>query len=62
MRKYTTFLRSCRNWNEFAHAEKIVKNTGLTYDEAREECQNFNSNLTEKQIENGTKLEFTEDF
>lgn len=61
MPTYYTFLRSARNWQEFAQAEKIVQNTGLTYSEAREECREYNANLTETEIENGTKLEFTEE-
>lgn len=56
---YATFLRSCRNWQEFAQAEKIIQDTGLTYAEARDACQAYNANLTEREIENGTKLEFT---
>lgn len=56
---YSTFLRSARNFREFAQAEKIVQDTDLTYEEAREACQQYNSNLTEKEKENGTKLEFT---
>ena len=56
---YYTFLRSCRNWREFAEAEKITQDTGLSYDEAREACQDFNANRSERQIEAGTKMEFT---
>jgi hypothetical protein len=61
MKTYFTFLRSCKNWKEFASAEKIVRNTGLTYEEARQECLEYNANLTEKEKEEGTKLEFTEE-
>jgi len=57
---YTTFLRTCNNWKEFAKAEKLVQDTGLTYAEAREACQQYNANLTEAEQEAGTKLEFTE--
>lgn len=57
---YSTFLRSARNFREFAQAEKIIKDTGLTYEEAREACLNYNANLTDSEKENGTKLEFTE--
>lgn len=56
----STFKRSCRNWEEFASAEKIIQETGLTYQEAKEACRQFNDNLTEKEIEVGTKLEFTD--
>ena len=61
MKTCTTFLRSARNFQEFASAEKTIQDTGLSYEEAREACLNFNSNLTEKEIELGTKMEFTED-
>lgn len=57
-RIYTTFKRSCRNWSEFASAEKIIVDTDLTFEEARDACKDFNQNLTEEEIERGTKLEF----
>jgi hypothetical protein len=56
---YYTFLRSCRNWQEFASADKVTQETGLTYSEAREACEQFNANLTEAQKEAGTRMEFT---
>lgn len=56
---YTTFLRSCRNWQEFATAEKIIHDTGLSYSEARAACEEFNANRSESDIESGTKMEFT---
>lgn len=58
---YYTFIRSCRNWREFASAEKVTQDTGLSYSEAREACEQFNANLTESQVEAGTKLEFTKE-
>jgi len=61
MPTYYTFKRSCRNWREFASAEKETVETGLSYTEAREACQQFNANLTEAEQEAGTKLEFTEE-
>ena len=61
MKLYYTFKRSARNWREFAEAEKITQETGLTFTEAREACLQFNSNLTEAEQEAGTKLEFTEE-
>ena len=33
--------------------------TGLTIDEARRQCDEFNENRTAAQIRKGTKLEFT---
>ena len=35
---YRTFKRSCRNWQEFAKARKFTDMTGLTYDRARDRC------------------------
>ncbi len=56
---YVTFLRSARNFQEFASADKIVQETDLTYTEAREACQNFNEHRTDAEIEAGTKMEFS---
>lgn len=56
---YSTFIRSARNFQEFASAEKIVQETDLIHEEARAACQNFNSNLTDAEKEAGTKMEFT---
>jgi hypothetical protein len=59
MTTYKTFKRSCRNWQEFARARKITESTGLTYEQARQQCEYFNNNRTPAQIRKGTKLEFT---
>ena len=59
MTYYKTFKRSCTNFQEFARARKITEETGLTYDQARERCKEFNENRTSAQIRKGTKLEFT---
>lgn len=56
--KYTTFLRSARNFKEFSSAEKIPQESDLTLNEAREACANFNDHRTEEEIEAGTKMEF----
>lgn len=55
---YRTFKRSCRNWTEFAKARKITEDRGLTYEEAKKRCEEFNKNLTPRQISKGTKMEF----
>ena len=55
---YKTFIRSCTNFEEFAIAEKSDQSIGLTLDEARQECAEFNNNRDEEQIEAGTKMEF----
>ncbi len=60
MPQYYTFLRSARNFEEFASAEKIVQDTDLTIEEAQAACRDFNSHLSEAEVELGTKMEFTE--
>lgn len=59
MTRYKTFKRSARNWQEFTSARKITVETGLTYEQARQRCEEFNNNRTPAQIRKGTKLEFT---
>ena len=56
---YRTFKRSCRNWDQFAHNRKITQSTGLTYSQAKEECEAYNKNRTAAQIRKGTMMEFT---
>jgi hypothetical protein len=58
---YRTFLRSCTNWTEFANSPKVTQESGLTLQEARERCKEFNDNLTDEEKEKGTKLEFDEE-
>jgi len=60
MASYYTFLRSVKSWEDFSSARKITVDTGLTYDEARDRCQAYNANRTRRQINKGTKMEFTE--
>jgi hypothetical protein len=55
---YRTFKRSCRNWREFASARKFTDRTGLTYEEARQRCEDLNKELTRAQQKKGTKYEF----
>jgi hypothetical protein len=59
MTYYKTFKRSCTSFATMASARKITEETGLTYEQARQRCEDFNSNRTSKQISKGTKLEFT---
>lgn len=61
MEMYKTFKRSCTNLEEFARARKITVDRGLTYEEARRQCQQFNNNRTARQIRRGTKMEFTKE-
>ncbi len=58
---YKTFKRSCTNWAEFSSARKVTVDTGLTADEARRACQEYNATRTAAQIRKGTKMEFTEE-
>lgn len=58
---FTTFIRSARNFEEFARAEKQVQETGLTIEQARKACLGFNQNRTDAQKEVGTMMEFTAD-
>jgi TRAP-type uncharacterized transport system substrate-binding protein len=59
MTTYKTFIRSCRNWQQFANARKITQETGLTYEQAKQRCEEYNANRTSRQLQKGTKLEFT---
>ena len=59
MSLYRTFIRSCRNWQEFAKARKITVGRALTYEEAKRQCQTYNTALTPRQKARGTKMEFT---
>lgn len=61
MATYRTFKRSVTNWREFSSARKITYDTGLTLDEARRQCDEFNNNRTPAQIRKGTKLEFVQE-
>jgi hypothetical protein len=58
---YTTFIRTCRDWKEFANAPKDYQESGLTISQARENCADFNNNRTEAEIEAGTKMEFEQE-
>lgn len=58
MDTFRTFKRSARNFEEFARARKITDRTGLTREEARQRCEEWNADRTASQIARGTKLEF----
>ena len=55
---YKTFKRAARNFEEFASAEKIDVDTGLTLAEARQQCEEFKTTRTPPMIEMGLKMEF----
>lgn len=59
METYKTFIRSATDWESFAKARKITQDTGLSYEKARERCEDYNKNRTARQIKKGTKMEFT---
>lgn len=59
--RYKTFKRSYTNWKEFGNARKITECTGLTYDEAVKQCDDYNNNRTPAQIRKGTMMEFTKE-
>ena len=58
-RIYYVFIRSARNWEEFAKARKRTIRKGLTYSEAQQFCAEWNRNRTPAQERRGTKAEFT---
>ena len=55
---YTTFKRSATNFRQFGSARKITEETGLTYEQAKQRCEEYNANRTPAQIRKGTRLEF----
>jgi len=59
MTYYKTFKRSANSFGEFSRARKFTVDTGLTYEQARNACEQFNNNRSAQQIRKGTKLEFT---
>ncbi len=59
MNHYTVFSRSCTDWKSFASAKKKTVYTGLTEDEARAVCQEYNKNRTQAQMRKGIKYEYT---
>ena len=61
MSRYKVFKRSATGWESFSRARKITVRTGLTLDEARRMCAEFNDNRSAAQVRKGTKLEFIEE-
>jgi len=59
MTYYKTFIRSCTDGQSFLRARKMTQETGLTYDQARQKCQDYNKMRNARQIRKGTKMEFT---
>lgn len=66
MNTYKTFLRSYKLdpakphiANNFLRGRKITQDTGLSYEAARQKCEDYNKNRNSRQIKKGTMLEFT---
>lgn len=59
MDTYRTFIRSCNNFEQFARARKITQERGLSLEQARERCRQYNDNLNSRQRAKGTRMEFT---
>ena len=59
MKRYKTFIRSCRTWKQFAQGRKMTQETGLTYQGAKERCKEYNDNHNARQKRKGTMMEFT---
>lgn len=65
---YRTFKRSYKIdpayphiKNNFLRGRKITESIGLTYEQARSQCEEFNKNRTPAQIRKGTMLEFEQE-
>lgn len=58
MKTYRTFKRSARNFREFSSRRKRTVDRGLTYDEARRACENYNKGRTASEKSRGTMMEF----
>jgi hypothetical protein len=56
---YKTFKRSATGWKSFAQSRKMTEEVGLTYEQARQRCKDFNDNRNSQQIRKGTMMEFT---
>jgi hypothetical protein len=59
--RYKTFIRSAKGFESFSRARKRIVDRGLTYDEAQRAAKRFNADRTQRQINAGTKMEFTQD-
>jgi hypothetical protein len=61
MDTYRTFLRAAKTFEEFANAECEIVDTGLTRENARAACLEFNTTRSNDQVQRGLKLEFTKE-
>lgn len=66
MTRYKTFIRSYKMDPEkphitcnFLRGRKVTQDVGLSYDEARKRCEDYNDKRSPRQIRKGTMMEFT---
>lgn len=55
---YRCFIRSARNFREFARARKITQARGLSYERAHAACRAYNAARNAAQVRRGTCMEF----
>lgn len=55
---YRTFIRSATSWETLAQARKTTDMRGLSEEDARDRCREWNKNRTAAQVRKGTKLEY----
>lgn len=58
MDTYRVFKRSARDFAEFAKARKVTVERGVSLEDARRMCKDYNDNRTSAQLRKGTKMEF----
>lgn len=58
MTEYIVFSRAATNWEQFSSANKRVIRKGLTREEARSMCKEFNDNRSQVQRKRGIAYEF----
>ena len=60
-REYKTYTRSALSFRDYATARKTTVSVNLTVEEALADCKAYNDSRTQRQINRGTKLEFTKE-
>ncbi len=56
--EYIVFRRSATRWEQFVSARRFVIRKGLTLEQARAMCREWNDNRTDVNVRRGTKYEF----
>lgn len=59
MATYKVFLRAATNFKEFSTARKQVIRRGMTLEDARDYCHEWNRTRSPNAVKSGTKAEFT---